>query len=175
MDHYGLLSLLPTAFVITTAVLTHRPVAALLVGVVIGILLLDPTAAVSTFSDILLEVMQDETIGWVIMVCGLMGSLIYILIKTGGASAFARKCGTHYVNGVRYGARFYLLITYKATSHRANTHMEASLGIDGSSVGSGDVKARLERTAQMAGVNVTIKAASNGFWLASPSERVFPK
>jgi hypothetical protein len=72
VDHYGLLSLLPTAFVITTAVLTHRPVAALLVGV-----------------DIMLEVMQDETIGWVIMVCGLMGSLIYILIKTGGASALA--------------------------------------------------------------------------------------
>jgi Na+/H+ antiporter NhaC len=91
VDHYGLLSLLPTAFVITTAVLTHRPVAALLVGVTIGILLLEPTAAVSTFSDIMLEVMQDETIAWVIMVCGLMGSLIYILIKTGGASAFARK------------------------------------------------------------------------------------
>jgi len=89
VDHYGLLSLLPTAFVITTAVLTHRPVAALLVGVTIGILLLEPTAAVSTFSDIMLEVMQDETIGWVIMVCGLMGSLIYILIKTGGASALA--------------------------------------------------------------------------------------
>lgn len=91
VDHYGLLSLLPTVFVITTAVLTHRPVAALLVGVVIGILLLNPTAVVSTFSDIMLEVMQDETIAWVIMVCGLMGSLIYILIKTGGASAFARK------------------------------------------------------------------------------------
>jgi hypothetical protein len=95
VDHYGLLSLLPTVVVITTAVLTHRPVAALLTGVVIGILLLDPTSAVSTFSDIMLEVMQDETIGWVIMVCGLMGSLIYILIKTGGASAFARKMAEH--------------------------------------------------------------------------------
>ena len=91
MDHYGLLSLLPTVFVITAAVLTHRPVAALMTGVVIGLLLLDPTAVVSNFSDVMLEVMQDETIGWVIMVCGLMGSLIYILIKTGGASAFARK------------------------------------------------------------------------------------
>ena len=40
VDHYGLLSLLPTVLVIATAVLTHRPVAALLTGVVIGILLL---------------------------------------------------------------------------------------------------------------------------------------
>ncbi len=63
VDHNGLLSLLPTVFVITVAVLTHRPVAALLTGVVVGILLLDATTAVSTFSDIMLEVMQDETIG----------------------------------------------------------------------------------------------------------------
>ena len=90
-----MLSLLPTVFVIATAVLTHRPVAALLVGVTIGILMLDPATAVNTFSEIMLEVMQDETIGWVIMVCGLMGSLIYILIRTGGASAFARKMAEH--------------------------------------------------------------------------------
>ena len=86
-----MLSLIPTVFVITTAVLTHRPVAALLVGVTIGIVMIDPATAVNSFSEIMLEVMQDETIGWVIMVCGLMGSLIYILIRTGGAAAFARK------------------------------------------------------------------------------------
>ena len=42
MDQFGIVSLLPTALVITTAVLTHRPVAALLAGVVLGILLLSP-------------------------------------------------------------------------------------------------------------------------------------
>lgn len=91
MDHYGLLSLLPTVLVITTAVLTHRPITALLSGVVVGVLLLTPNNVIGSLADITLEVMQDETIGWVIMVCGLMGSLIYLLIQTGGASAFARK------------------------------------------------------------------------------------
>ncbi len=91
MDQFGIVSLLPTALVITTAVLTHRPVAALLAGVVLGIFLLSPGNIIGSLADITLEVMQDETIGWVIMVCGLMGSLIYILIQTGGASAFARK------------------------------------------------------------------------------------
>lgn len=91
MDHFGLVSLLPTVVVITTAVLTHRPVAALLSGVVVGILLISPTDIIGSLSSIGLEVMQDETIGWVIMVCGLMGSFIYLLIQTGGASAFARK------------------------------------------------------------------------------------
>ncbi|MFZ9052484.1 MAG: sodium:proton antiporter, partial [Woeseiaceae bacterium] len=91
VDQFGIVSLLPTALVITTAVLTHRPVAALLAGVVLGIVLLSPGNIIGSLADITLEVMQDETIGWVIMVCGLMGSLIYILIQTGGASAFARK------------------------------------------------------------------------------------
>ena len=56
-----------------------------------GILLISPTDIIGSLSSIGLEVMQDETIGWVIMVCGLMGSFIYLLIQTGGASAFARK------------------------------------------------------------------------------------
>ncbi len=94
MDEFGLLSLLPTAVVITTAVITHRPVAALLAGVVVGILLLSPSNVIGTLSEITLQVMQDETIGWVIMVCGLMGSLIYLLIQSGGASAFAAKMAT---------------------------------------------------------------------------------
>ena len=39
------------------------------------------------------------------------------------------------------------------------------LGVDGSVAGSGDVKTRLESTANMAGVQVTVKAASSGFVL----------
>lgn len=82
-----------------------------------------------------------------------------------GPAEFYRTCGTHYVDAVRYGARFYLLITYKATNHASKVQMDASLGIDGAVTGSGDVKSRLERTASLDGVSVTVKAASNGFWL----------
>ena len=94
LDEFGLLSLLPTAVVISIALMTHRPVAALLAGVVVGILLLSPSNVIGTLSEITLQVMQDETIGWVIMVSGLMGSLIYLLIQSGGASAFAAKMAT---------------------------------------------------------------------------------
>lgn len=89
MENYGLISLIPTVVVITIAVLSHRPIAALLAGVVVGIGILQPGNIVGKLAEINLAVMQDETIGWVIMVCGLMGSLIYLLIRTGGASAFA--------------------------------------------------------------------------------------
>ena len=41
-----------------------------LAGVFAGLLLLDPGSAVVNFSSILLEMMMDETIAWVIIVCG---------------------------------------------------------------------------------------------------------
>jgi len=52
--------------------------------------MLEPAAALSNFSSILLDVMMDETIAWVIIVCGLMGSLITLLMRVGAASAFSR-------------------------------------------------------------------------------------
>ncbi len=91
MENYGIASLLPTVVVITTAVLTHRPVAALLTGVIVGVVMLDPSNIIGGIADINLAVMRDETVGWVIMVCGLMGSLVYLLIRTGGANAFAES------------------------------------------------------------------------------------
>ena len=89
MEYFGFLSLVPTIVVITVAIISHRPVAALLAGVVVGVALYSPHNIVGNLADINLAVMQDETVGWVIMVCGLMGSLVYLLIRTGGASAFA--------------------------------------------------------------------------------------
>jgi len=55
-----------------------------------GLLLLEPAAALTNFSSILLAVMMDETIAWVIIVCGLMSSLIALLMRVGAANAFSR-------------------------------------------------------------------------------------
>jgi Na+/H+ antiporter NhaC len=62
----------------------------LLAGVFVGLLMLEPAAALSNFSSILLDVMMDETIAWIIIVCGLMGSLITLLMRVGAANAFSR-------------------------------------------------------------------------------------
>ena len=83
------LSLIPAAVAIVTAVLSRRPIESLLAGVFAGLLLLGPGSAVVNFSSILLEVMMDETIAWVIIVCGLMGSLIALLMRVGAADAFS--------------------------------------------------------------------------------------
>lgn len=91
MDSFGALSLVPTLVVISIAVLTHRPIFALLSGVVAGLLLINPALVITGMADLSLEIMMDDTIGWVIMVCGLMGSLIMLLIRTGAATAFANR------------------------------------------------------------------------------------
>jgi len=75
---------------VVTAILSRRPIESLLAGVFVGLLMLEPAAALSNFSSILLDVMMDETIAWVIIVCGLMGSLITLLMRVGAASAFSR-------------------------------------------------------------------------------------
>ena len=59
-------------------------------GAAVGLLLLSPADALTGFSEISLKVMQDETIGWLILVCGSFGALIALLIRTGGALAFGR-------------------------------------------------------------------------------------
>jgi tetracycline resistance efflux pump len=94
VDSFGALSLVPTAVVISIAVLTHRPIFALLCGVVSGLLLIDPRLVIASMADLSLQIMMDDTIGWVIMVCGLMGSLIMLLIRTGAAAAFASNMAT---------------------------------------------------------------------------------
>ena len=89
MEHWGFWSLVPTISVLALALLTRKTFEALLGGALIGFIILSPTGFFSGFTTSLLGVMQDPTIGWVILVCGLFGSLIHLLVKSGGAMAFA--------------------------------------------------------------------------------------
>ena len=83
------LVLIPAVVTIVIAILSRRPIESLLSGVVVGLLMLEPSVALTNFSAILLDVMMDETIAWIIIVCGLMGSLISLLMRAGAASAFS--------------------------------------------------------------------------------------
>ncbi|MCE9775528.1 sodium:proton antiporter [Shewanella algae] len=85
------LSLVPPIVVLVLAIWLRRPILALILGSVSGLLLLDPSQVLNNFADISLKVMADETIGWLILVCGSFGALIALLVRTGGALAFGRK------------------------------------------------------------------------------------
>lgn len=80
--------LIPTSVVLILAVISKRTIEPLVAGTLIGLLILAPSDLMDNLSITILKVMRNETIGWVIMVCGLMGSLIALLVKTGGALAF---------------------------------------------------------------------------------------
>lgn len=138
-------------------------------GVIAGnaaVNLLDEYSSSSNSVSYLLEARNDYVVR-----DHVQGDRAIILSEAGvkalsaGPNEFVRRCGTHYLNAVRYGARFYILITYKAMSHESKLTMDASLGIDGSIAASGDIKTRLETTAKQSGVHVTIKTASTGFQL----------
>lgn len=101
------LSLVPAVVVLILAVWLRRPILALVLGAVTGLLLLSPAGALSNFADTSLRVMQDETIGWLILVCGGFGALIALLVHTGGAFAFG-----HMAQRIAKGKKTSLLMTY---------------------------------------------------------------
>jgi tetracycline resistance efflux pump len=84
------MSIVPPIVVLAVAIWLKRPILALVMGAIAGLLLLSPMGALGNFASTSIRVMQDETIGWLILVCGGFGSLIALLVHTGGAFAFGR-------------------------------------------------------------------------------------
>ena len=87
---YGALSLIPIATVIILAVTTKKTFEPLLLATLTAIIIYAKGNFFTEFVNGALAVMADPTIGWVILVCGLMGSLLLILEKANASSAFAR-------------------------------------------------------------------------------------
>lgn len=87
---WGIICLLPTALVFSLAVWTRRPIESLLSGALLGLIMLDGAGFVSALAETSVSVLTDPDVAWVILVCGLMGSLIGVLIRTGATGAFTR-------------------------------------------------------------------------------------
>lgn len=84
----GALCLLPTALVFTLALWTRRPIESLLSGSLLGLLMLHGTGFVNGMAETSVAVLVDPDVAWVILVCGLMGGLIALLMRSGATSAF---------------------------------------------------------------------------------------
>ncbi|OBX25248.1 transporter (NhaC family) [Gelidibacter algens] len=89
MQNWGIISLVPAVTVIILALITRKTFEALVGGSFIGFVIISYKSSFSDFTNSLLLVMQDAAIGWVILVCGLFGSLIYLLAQSGGTNAFS--------------------------------------------------------------------------------------
>jgi Na+/H+ antiporter NhaC len=96
MEDLGAYVLIPTMLVFILAISTHRPIESLIAGSLVGLGMAHGSEFITGFADTSLRVMMDETVAWVILVCGFMGSLIALLIRTGATGAFTSTM-THLV------------------------------------------------------------------------------
>lgn len=89
MQEFGGWSLIPTALVLLAAVITRNALVALFVGCIAGAVMLEQFGAVALLVSTSLSVISDEDVGWVILVCGLMGCLIGLMIRIGAIDGFS--------------------------------------------------------------------------------------
>ncbi|MFC6672219.1 hypothetical protein [Marinobacterium aestuariivivens] len=77
---FGLLSLLPTLVVIATALYTKRTIESLFIGVLVGLLMTNsPAAFIPALGTTFLDVFMNDTVAWIFIACGLMGSMISLV------------------------------------------------------------------------------------------------
>jgi len=89
MESFGILSLVPAVIVLILAIVTRRPLESLIAGSIVGLVMIDPSNFIFSFTELAQKNITDPTIGWIFIVCGLMGSLIVLLLRTGAALAFS--------------------------------------------------------------------------------------
>jgi Na+/H+ antiporter NhaC len=90
MENPGFVSVLPTLLVFALAIVSRRPIESLIAGAVAGLVMVHGSGFISGFADTSITVLTDEDVAWVILVCGFMGSLIGLLIRTGATLAFTQ-------------------------------------------------------------------------------------
>lgn len=90
---FGFWSLIPVVVILVLALITKDTFISIFVGVAVGFLMIaggNPIDAFNGFLDALYGVMTDENTAWVLMICGLFGSLIMLITESGGAMGFTK-------------------------------------------------------------------------------------
>ena len=94
MENPGFISVVPTLIVFALAIWTRRPIESLISGAIVGVVILHRDQFIGGFADASIRVMTNDDVAWVILVCGFMGSLIGILLRTGATGAFTAVLAT---------------------------------------------------------------------------------
>lgn len=92
METLGLLSLVPVIVILVFAIITKDTFISLFLGVASGFLIAangHPLDAFFGFVDGLYTVLADSNTAWVLMLCGLFGSLIMLMQESGGVLGFS--------------------------------------------------------------------------------------
>ena len=92
MIEYGALALVPPLVVIVLAIWLKSSFEPLLIGCLVGFLMISFNTNSNFFSEFvtsITRILGDKDSVWVILVCGLYGSLIGLMVRSGGTSSFA--------------------------------------------------------------------------------------
>ena len=91
MIEYGALALIPPLVVIVLAVLLKSSFEPLLIGCIVGFIMISfytHSNFFNNFVESLTKILGDKDSVWVILVCGLYGSLIGLMVRSGGTTMF---------------------------------------------------------------------------------------
>ena len=95
-SEFGAWSLLPATFLIVYIFITKRILESLVLSCLMGLIMAAKTINVfGEFSVLLTDTMLDPNMAWLIIVCGLMGSIIALIERSGGAIAFGNWAAKH--------------------------------------------------------------------------------
>lgn len=87
---YGILTLIPIVVIIVMAIVTKRSFESLIVGSVIACIIMYKQGFVPEWTNMLLDAASNSDNQWVILVCGLFGSLIAMLRESKGTNGFVK-------------------------------------------------------------------------------------
>lgn len=90
VPNFVLIPFIPAFFLVIYIFMTKRILEALILASLMCFIFADGINFFTEFGTGLTEVMMDEDTGWLIIVCGLMGSIILLIEKAGGAFAFGK-------------------------------------------------------------------------------------
>lgn len=89
-DEFGILTCIPAAFMIFFIFKTKRIIEGLTLAVLLCCIMVHKQNFIIEFANIAQTTMMDEDIAFLIIVCGLMGSLVAVIEKNGGGLAFGK-------------------------------------------------------------------------------------
>jgi Na+/H+ antiporter NhaC len=85
---FGIISAIPAIFLLGFIFYTKRILEGLTLAALLGFVMADKAAFFSPLSETLTKVLTDGDTQWLFIVCGLMGSIIALIERGGGAAAF---------------------------------------------------------------------------------------
>ena len=88
VDSFGPLTFIPAAFLLIYVFYSKRILESLTLSALLGYLMAYKTGFLIPFSDMYVDILVDPDIAWLFIVCGLMGSIIALIERAGGAFAF---------------------------------------------------------------------------------------